>query len=827
MKYPALWAAVFAGAGVVSTGTVSADSLILHLAFGGGGLLLLSVAFFVFGRRARVKRIPNLSSLYFLFAATLSVYTASTLNSLAVSSSNPRDISRWTDTRVILPATITGRLRRQLVGSSGSRKYEIDISSITTAAARRTAEGRVLYEVPAYGTSSSGAKASREVRPFHSGDEVCVTGSVSALPAGRNAFDFDAKTYYRRLGISAIFEPPAVRSTTRVSPALCDGLVLVRHRHGGVLYFIERIRTSIRNRMLKTHRSSASHQLLPALLLGDRSLVDYSSREAFRSSGLSHLLAISGLHVGILGMTLYWMLGIWLDGIRFSYAHRQSIRAFITFIALLTFAAISGGSPSVQRAVAMTSVFLLGAAVGRKAVGWNGFGVAAVVVIGLGPQAVFSAGFQLSFAAVAGIFLWLNSAPLLSGGMTEPSLLRTAFKTIEISGAIFCSTLPVLLYHFGAAPLIGLLLNVPAIPLTALLLYSSVLSTIIGSGLTVLGPSIATTTDLLATALIGVAELFSGVGDHSTLTSATETLSSLHFIPLLILWMSKSKRRSEAVLKFLAFAVFTLLFVRSDSRHVSVTFLDVGQGDAAVVITPSKKTIVIDTGGGRSSALALTRHLSSTGSQRIDMLVVTHFHRDHSGGMSYLLKKYAVGSLVISNGSGGSLDDPGLSQLLTSSLLKEVGRGDVLDIDPSVRLHVLAPRKKPGSSRSTNESSLVLKLTYGNTSFLLTGDAENDAETDLVTSYGRALNSNIVKVPHHGSSTSSGLPFVLRTSEKLPTVVVSVSRKNRFKHPDPKVILRWRNAGSEVLLTSVVGGISFISDGFSVTRKDWRLPGTT
>jgi len=266
---------------------------------------------------------------------------------------------------------------------------------------------------------------------------------------------------------------------------------------------------------------------------------------------------------------------------------------------------------------------------------------------------------------------------------------------------------------------------------------------------------------------------------------------------------SLSRRRRT----WLLLTSIALLLIRSGSQpnFLSVTFLDVGQGDAALFVTPGSNTILVDTGSGFSSARSIQAHLAGLGIDTIDLLVISHFHADHVGGLDRLRGEVPVSRIV----GPKSPDKYG-------GLIEIVTRGDTLSLDPSVFVEVLAP-SGDSSTRTENESSVVIRISYGERSFLMTGDAERSIETELVSAFGRALKSDVVKVAHHGSSTSSSPSFILRSSPSA--AVVSVGRRNRFDHPDPSVIRRWRVTADEVSTTAIEGGLSFSTDGKSIWRS--------
>ena len=380
--------------------------------------------------------------------------------------------------------------------------------------------------------------------------------------------------------------------------------------------------------------------------------------------------------------------------------------------------------------------------------------------------------------------------------------IRFLSGTVKISIAVTCSTLPVLLYHFGAAPLGGILANILAIPLTSILLLSGIISTAVGSTL-----FFVDATDFLASLLFSLAQAASQALESTSLTVAKGVLYPVSFIPVSLLLAFRSPVRRNQSWLFLLSISLSLTPLGTRSNYMSVTFLDVGQGDAALFFTPVGKSILVDTGSGYSSVRSIRAHLAGRGVEKIDLLIISHFHADHVGGLDRLLREVPISRIV-----GPS------SHEKYSRSIEVVTRGDTLFIDRSVFIEVLAPAVT-FSTRSENESSVVVRITYGQHSFLMTGDAERSIETNLISAFGSALESDIVKVAHHGSDTSSSRSFILRSSPM--NAIISVGSKNRFKHPDPRVIQRWREAGVNVSTTALEGGIGLTSDGKLILRSRW------
>lgn len=276
-----------------------------------------------------------------------------------------------------------------------------------------------------------------------------------------------------------------------------------------------------------------------------------------------------------------------------------------------------------------------------------------------------------------------------------------------------------------------------------------------------------------------------------------------------------------AVLALLAANAFVLFdMLQQDAPPaLTVSFLDVGQGDAILVEGPTGIQMLIDGGKDRSVLRALPRVMGPL-DRSIDVVVATHPDADHIGGLPDVLDRYEVKHLVLTGRSGGSS--------IVARLADAAGREDGLShilARAGMRLHlgggayadVLHPEDNVTQIRETNDSSVVLRVVYGETAFLFTGDAAVWVEDRLVARYGDALQSDVLKAGHHGSKTSTGA--VLLEAVRPETVVVSAGRDNSYGHPHQEVVANIRNAGAALLATYDAGTLTFVSDGVTVEEK--------
>ena len=586
--------------------------------------------------------------------------------------------------------------------------------------------------------------------------------------------------------------------------------------------------------------SLANSGVLKALALGQKGDIPQEVRRAFSRAGLAHILAISGLHVGIIGF-LSFLLFRFLLSLSSHIIQRVGVilpASLLALIPVVAYAllATSAGFP-IWRASIMAVAFFVYLTIKREKDLIDALILALFLILILFPSAIFSISFQLSFAAVLSI-AWI--APrLYRMVLREGPYNRLVCYTVGIlatSTAAFMGTAPLTAYHFNLVSPIGLLSNLVAIPWAGMGLVPVLLASVAALPLSASSALfLLKIADGMASVLVGMARFFSGLPGSYLILVTPNLLELVFSYSALFLFVRHPKDRwAKLALIILAGLIlinwafhFTAPRFR---RNLSVTFLDVKHGDSALVRFPKGPTMLIDAGGSRDPSFdvgeaVVVRFLLKERIRRLDYVVATHPDVDHSGGLPYILKNFKVGE-VWANLS--SWDDERRSQLL--ALLKAraidylpVKEGDDIWVN-GVRVQVLNPSGLGvglGKGRAqVNNNSIVLRMEFGRVSFLFTGDIEREGEARILNS-GIPLRSSVLKVPHHGGATSSTPDFLDAVRPSL--AVVSIDSRNPFGLPSPKALKRYEVRGIKVYRTGVDGAVTVATDGERLDISTFRL----
>ncbi|MEM1054734.1 MAG: DNA internalization-related competence protein ComEC/Rec2 [Bacteroidota bacterium] len=660
------------------------------------------------------------------------------------------------------------------------------------------------------------------------GDRVAVAGRFLPARGRRNPADFDYRQFLAHRGIHATLRAEGSGAIAFLAPAEAP---------------LDRLAGALRHRVeraLGAHVPSLeARAVLAALLIADRSQIDPETRDQFVAAGLVHLLAVSGLHVLLVGFVLYGLMGPLLGRLGVPRRTAEWSRSLFTLGLLAIYVLVTGAAVPVTRAFVMASVALIGRALEKPVDTLNTLGFAALVLLMIRPSALFEVGFQLSFSAVAALATLTPLGMLAMRRLVPERVLsrggvKWSTEMTLASAAATLGTAPVLLVHFGRIPLAGLVLNLAAIPLTGISLGTGLL-TVCLAPLPFLADRLGALADVAARLLLITSEAgATGIGWIAVERFVTDPLVILALIASLAataLWLRPRARWRLATLSLalVVLAGWKDVAERDAAPRLDVAFLDVGQGDATVLRFPNGSAMLIDAGVRTASwdnGRTVLEHLARHGIRRLDAIVATHADADHVGGLPTVLGGTEVGRLVHS----GETREDGVwaeTQHLADSLgiaQQTVAAGDSLLLDPTVRIRILAPGPKALVAGDSNERSVALLVQYGETEFLLTGDAEAASEAEMVARYVPLLRADVATVGHHGSRTSSTSNFVRAASRDGETqwAVVSVARRNAYGLPNEEPLQRWTEAGATVLSTATEGAVWLRSDGRDVHRVTWR-----
>lgn len=593
----------------------------------------------------------------------------------------------------------------------------------------------------------------------------------------------------------------------------CKSFLLL-DRRGDARPGLVRLAAGVRawaRRTLRAHVLAGPEEgLTRALLLGDRTGLDARTSEAFRVAGTYHILAISGAQVALVA-------GLLVGALRRA-GLPPLVVALLASGVLAFYSLLVGGDVPVVRAAVMAIVLLLGRALDLDADLANLLGLAALVLLVHRPSNVADVGFQLSFAATLGILLL--TPPLLEGVPRLPLRLEMG---LGASVAAQATLLPLLAAHFHRLAPAALLLNLVAVPLSGAVLLSGAAVPVAAAFAPVLAPLAGDLTWMLAHVLLR-SSAWAGLApalDRRVPAAAPWALVA-HLLGFVLFATGPRRRLGLGLLVLgLAGVVVGPAPDGGDGRlHLAV--VDVGQGDCLVVRSPRGRTWLVDAGGSYDARFDLGEwvvgpYLWSQGVRRIDTLMLTHAHPDHVGGVPFLLGAFDVGEVWEGPAPRRDPVYGALDEVLraSGSRRRAVVRGAHADWD-GVAVEVRGPRPPVRPPwRTRNDDSLVLSVHLGEVTFLLTGDIEGAGEEAV-----GPVRAEVLKVPHHGSRSSSTSTFLATTSPLV--AVVSAGFRNRFGHPHPEVLERYRARGIRLYRTDRDGTVSLATDGRRIWLRTFR-----
>ncbi len=734
----------------------------------------------------------------------------------------------------------------RVVGLPSEREDRTDLVA-------RVVEGTGEGRAPALGATVL-VKARPVIQGLRHGDLVWVKGSLSLPQPPGNPGEFDYQRYLLSRGIGAVLSGSAIRLGSEET---------VRGP--------QRLAAAVRERVDRALASTfppgrdTELALLRGILFGDTSGLPPEVMEEFRDAGVFHILAVSGSNVAFLLAGWYGLFGFcvrrtdWWTG---GWAAR--IRAGTALVIVAVYAMMTGAGPSVVRASLMAAAWLLGQVAGRKTNVWNALGLAGAFILASSPSTLFDPGFQLSFAATTGIMLW--SGPL---ARRLPQLRGTwarlnGYRTITAATlAAQLATWPVSAYHFGRVAVLGLPANLLVVPVSGWLVTGGAAAGLTSLAMPFLGRILNVANYVSGTILVRWTSTWGAIpGASLNVEPPAPALMAAYYLAILAVFLSltmsappdgvgaRTKRDTGWGARhpwvILAWAALSLAVAATwwgtgpalRGGMLQVTFLDVGQGDAALLRSPGGQAALVDTGppdepgapgDGQGRLVSLLKRM---GVHRLDWILVSHDHDDHDGNLDQCLRAFPVGVVFV---SPGRLEEflgkhPGLTK--NGTPVRQVQFGDNFAWAGS-RVEVLwppppdrgvAPERsdRPTDGSGSNDSSVVVRLVCGQAAFLFTGDIGPAVEGTL-RRWAQAgwvfPRADVLKVSHHGSGTSSDTDFLGLLGARA--AVVSVGR-NVFGHPAPETLARLAQAGEAVWRTDRNGAVTVQTDGRTIRVRGYR-----
>ncbi len=693
-----------------------------------------------------------------------------------------------------------GAYQQEIRGNAAFDQQRLTITGVQiTDAVIRDGKTSLVVALPTDAPSGPRGRllvylAAPQAIPWY-GRELQLTGRFVAVKPVNQL----GPSYYEQQGLTGILFMSSKKAIKPGQPALPFPLLWSHQLR-------ERLISQSRKYLTKENEA-----LLQGVLFGLRpkpELLEDVLRQ-MQQTGMMHLLAVSGLHIGI----VVGFLTLLLRPLQLPRRIRLLFLIGLTSLYIL----MTGLRPSVLRAGLMLLIYLWGKEGKGAADPLERLSLAGIVLLLFNPNYLFNVGYQLSMFATAGV-VWLM--PLLAAYLGVDSwpnrLLIFVFKAFLLSFSVQLLLIPLLIIYFGyfswLSPLVNLFLAIPATLIVVGGLAGEFLALIIPS----LGEALFWLVELNLTLVKRVTAFFAGLGWGVAFVDFFPWPWLLGYYLALVLFLDKFRpnlinghrgfRLGSLFIGLLIIGnllIWQAYFTGLAGAFVELTVLDVGQGDALVLQTPDGVTALIDTGKPGQGRKKIVPFLRKKGVKSIDLIILTHHHQDHYGGLAAISKKIPV-RRVYTNQPGARSHKLRWKKSVLSKAIQSTNRAAGLSFKVGKHLQGTI-WQAPGVS-SENDRSLVTLMSFGRSRLLFTGDLSRPGERVLTALLGTKLRANLLKVGHHGSDSSTTLPFLSQVKPQL--ALISVGKYNHFGHPGPRALNRIRSVlGGNIYRTDQAGDL--------------------
>jgi competence protein ComEC len=672
----------------------------------------------------------------------------------------------------------------------------------------RPVKGRILVQVPHYPA-------------YLYGDELKIQGKLETPPFFER---FSYRDYLARRGIFGMVGWPEIR--------------LLSQGGGSPIY---RALLSLRQQIqdaISAILPEPEASLLTGIVLGVESGIPERVKDAFATSGTMHVVAISGFNISVLTVMMSAATRRW--------AGRRWVPPLM-IVGIWAYALLVGGAPSVTRAAVMGSLYPLARLFGREADVLTGCLLASLIMTLLSPSVLWDLGFQLSFAATLGLIFYAQSfQDAIQLGLSQvlpPGWLDRAVYLIRegllMTLAAQITTLPLLLHYFGQLSLVSFMANALILPAQPAIMLCGGAAAVAGLLLPSLGRALGWAAWLPLTYTIRMVEWTAGFPGASVAVGAFGSGWVLAWYGALALvtvclrrergslrdWLDQLRMWTPTALLLGALAAAALLVwvavLSLPDGRLHVTVFDVGQGDAILIATPRGHQILVDGGPSPNVVLDQLGRAMPFWDQTLDLVALTHPDEDHLAGLIAVLERYQVGRVLEpALPCESPLAQEWERTLAEQGLPRTIGRrGMQIALEDGLLIEILhpGPQLLQGTDADDNNNSMVLRLTYGRSTFLLTGDLELAGEQSVLDSE-QPVRGQLLKVAHHGAGSGTGDSFLDAVDPQY--ALISVGRDNRFSHPADEVLDRLGQRGISILRTDQCGQIRVTTDG----ERFWVRP---